>query len=104
MLFTDSHSTWIVAILPFLSFQISCLSASAALSDRSKYKRYFQLLNSYDTLAYAYFGVIKEYGWKHVELIVQDENLFTEVSQTHWGIEIFVFLLTTCILASRSKF
>ena len=64
----------------FLSSQISCHSSSAALSDRTRYKRHFQLLNSHDTLAYAYFGVIKEYGWKHVELIVQDENLFTEVS------------------------
>ena len=68
-----------VTCLPTL--QISCLSASAALNDRTKYKRHFQLLNSYDTLAYAYYGVIKEYGWTHVELIVQDENLFTEVHE-----------------------
>ena len=70
-----------------LSLQISCLSASAALNDRTRYKRYFQLLPSYDTLAHIYFGVIKEYGWKHVELIVQDENLFTVVNQIHRDIE-----------------
>ena len=67
----------------FQSFpiQISCLSASAALSDRDKFKYYFQLLNSYDTQAYASYGVIKEYGWKYVSMIVQDENLFTNVGK-----------------------
>ena len=59
--------------------QLSCVSSSPDLTDRNRFRNYFQLLNSEVTLAYAYFAMIKEYGWGHVSLIVQDENLFTEV-------------------------
>ena len=30
-------------------------------------------------IAYAYVGVFEYYGWKKVTLIVQEENIFTEV-------------------------
>ena len=30
-------------------------------------------------ITYGYVGVFRQYGWKKVTLIVQEENLFTEV-------------------------
>lgn len=59
--------------------QLSCVSSSSALRDRSRFEKYFQLITSDDTLALAYYGVISEYGWRYVSFIVQDENLFTVV-------------------------
>jgi len=64
--------------VPFL--QISCVSSSTALRNRQKYPFYFQLLSAEDMLAFAYYGVIREYGWRQLVLIVQNENLFTVVS------------------------
>jgi hypothetical protein len=31
-------------------------------------------------IAHGYAGVFQLYGWRHVALIVQEENLFTEVN------------------------
>ena len=60
--------------------QISCVSSSPALENRSRFKRYFQLLSSEATLALAYYAIIKEYEWRRVSFIVQDESVFTVVS------------------------
>ena len=60
--------------------QISCVSSSTALRNRLRYPFYFQLLSTEETLAFAYYGAIKEYGWRKLALIVQNENLFTVVS------------------------
>ena len=62
----------------FLS-QISCVSSSTELADRVRFRYYFQLLSTEVSLAPAYFGVIRQYGWRRVGLIVQNENLFTVV-------------------------
>ena len=59
--------------------QISCVSSSTELANRVRFRYYFQMLASDADLAPAYFGVIRQYGWKRVELIVQNENLFTVV-------------------------
>jgi hypothetical protein len=67
----------VTAINTFM--QISCVSSSSALSDRLRYPRYFQLLTSEETMALGYYGVIREYGWRRVAFIVQDEGLFTVV-------------------------
>ena len=72
-------------VLPFtvmlsLYLQISCVSSSTELRNRVRFPQYFQLLSTEETLAFAYFGVIQEYGWSKVVLLVQDENLFTVVS------------------------
>ena len=60
--------------------QLSCASTSPVLSDRSRFRRYFQLLPSMVDIANGYVGVFQLYGWRHITLIVQEENLFTEVS------------------------
>lgn len=37
-----------------------------------------------DSLALAYYGGIKEYEWRHVSIIVQNENIFTMVRLYAW--------------------
>ena len=66
-------------IITFTVLQISCVSSSTALRDRVRFPSYFQLLSTEETLAFAYYGVIKEFRWRRVALIVQNENLFTVV-------------------------
>ena len=63
-----------------ISLQVSCQSASSELADRSRFRYYFQMLATERVLAYGYFGVIREFGWKRVVILEQDENLFTVVS------------------------
>ena len=53
------------------------------LRNRVRYPFYFQLLSTAEMQAFAYYGVITEYGWRRLALIVQNENLFTVVSG--WG-------------------
>jgi hypothetical protein len=49
-----------------------------------RFPSYFQLLSTEETLAFAFYGVIKEYEWRRVALLVQNENLFTVVSCYFW--------------------
>lgn len=60
--------------------QISCSSASTELIDRSRFRRYFQLLQTMVDIADIYEGLINHYGWEYVSLVVQNENLYTVVS------------------------
>ena len=62
--------------------QMSCVSSSPLLSDRVRFPRYFQLLSSAKRIAFGYFNIIKEYRWRRVAIIVQDENVFRVVSYT----------------------
>ena len=59
--------------------QISCVTSTPALSDRERFPNYFQFLPSNTEFATLYFGIIKEFNWRHVGILVQDENLFTAV-------------------------
>ena len=60
--------------------QISCVSSSAELVDRQRFRYYFQMLATEADLAIGFFGVIKQFGWRKVAFIEQNENLFTVVS------------------------
>ena len=60
--------------------QLSCVSSSAALANRVKYPNYFQLLAADAGLANGFLAIIKQFGWRRVALIVQEENLLTVVS------------------------
>ena len=71
--------TYITIMISFY-VQLSCASTSPVLSDRSRFRRYFQLQPSMVDIANGYIGVFRLYGWRHVTLIVQEENLFTEVN------------------------
>ena len=44
-----------------------------------RFRYYFQLLPTSASVAPSYFGIIREYGWRRVGLIVQNENVFTVV-------------------------
>ena len=59
--------------------QISCVTATPVLSDRKRFPKYFQFLPSMVDFAPAYFGIIKEFNWRHVVILLQDENLYTLV-------------------------
>ena len=73
------------SLLPFhsISMQISCLASSTELVDRVRFRYYFQLLPTAASIAPAFFGVIRHYGWRRVGLIVQNENIFTVVWGSH---------------------
>lgn len=60
--------------------QISCSTASTELIDRTRFRRYFQLLQTMVDIAHIYEGLINHYEWKYVSLVVQNENLYTVVS------------------------
>ena len=63
--------------------QVACGTGSPVLNDRVRFPRYFQLSSSELRMAMGFYGIIKEYGWRRVALIVQDENDFTMVSSGH---------------------
>ena len=64
----------------FYIIQLSCVSSSAALANRVQYPNYFQLLAPDANLADGFLAIIKQFGWRKVALIVQEENLLTVVS------------------------
>ena len=49
------------------------------LNNRVRYPRYFQLLSTVKRIAFGFYGLIKEYKWRRVAIIVQDENILVEV-------------------------
>ena len=67
--------------------QISCVTATPVLSDRERFPNYFQFLPSMVDFAPAYIGIIKEFNWRHVVVLLQDENLYTLV---------IVIIIMTC--------
>ena len=60
--------------------QVSCVSSSVALANRVQYPSYFQVLSPDANLADGFLAIIKQFGWRKVALIVQDENLLTVVN------------------------
>ena len=66
--------------LAIIKMQISCASSSNVLSDRVRFPYYFQLLPSEVNLAHVFYSIIKEYGWRRVALIVQNEHGYRAVS------------------------
>ena len=75
-----------------LPIQFSCASSSPELSDREKFRYYFQMLATEADLAIGFFGVIKQFRWRRVAIIEQNENLFTVVSYL-----LVMILLMYCI-------
>ena len=59
--------------------QISCVSSSHELSNRVKFPLYFQVLASEAIIAGGFYGIVREFGWRKVAIITQNENLFTVV-------------------------
>ena len=59
--------------------QFSCAASSDKLSDRVRFPYYFQLLPSEVNLARVFYSIIKEYGWRRVAFIVQNEHRYLTV-------------------------
>ena len=64
------------------------------LSKRVRFPYYFQLLPSEVHLANVFYSIIKEYGWRRVALIVQNEQRYKQVSRLAYNIDI---LLLYCL-------
>ena len=74
---TSLHLHFLPLFLPCV--QIPCVTSSTELVNRVRFRYYFQMRPTDAELAPAYFSVIRQYGWRRVGLIVQNENLFTVV-------------------------
>ena len=70
-----------------LPIQFSCISSSAELADRQRFRYYFQMLAMEGEIAGGFFAVIKHFRWRKVAFIEQEENLFTVVSSCGGGIK-----------------
>ena len=64
-----------------LTLQISCASSSSELADRTKFRAYFQMLPTEIDLAAGYAAIARQYGWRHMTIVQQQENLFSRVSR-----------------------
>ncbi len=62
-----------------LVLQVSYISSSIELSDRSRFPNLFRTYPSDADFAPAIVTLIQEYGWRRIAFITQDESLFTEV-------------------------
>ena len=67
-------------LFPNFHLQVSCASSSAELSNRTRFRNYFQLLPTDADLAYGFFGIITRFKWNRVAIILQEERLFQVVS------------------------
>ena len=59
---------------------------------------HFQLYPSENNLALALVAVVKEYGWRQLSILTQNEQPFIQVSGVH-----VVYITTYCICASSIK-
>ena len=50
------------------------------LSNRTRFRNYFQLLPTDADLAFGFFGIITRFKWKRVAILLQEERLFEVVS------------------------
>ena len=80
-LYSNEHHEQICALLgnKFI-LQISCVSSSEELSNRTRFRNYFQLLPTDSDLANGFFGIITRFKWNRVAIILQEERLFEVAS------------------------
>ena len=64
-------------VFRIIIIQISYASTLAALSDRTRYKRYFR--NNLPIAAPALHSTLDHFKWTRIALLTQDESLFTVV-------------------------
>ena len=81
MEYNYSHAMMVVRCLTCI-LQMSYVSSSPALSDRSRFLSFWRTFPSDDSVTAAVLAVVKEYGWKQLKIITQEETLFTEVSNS----------------------
>ena len=59
--------------------QISYASGLAALSDRTRFRRYFRNTPAFDIIFPALHSTMDYFDWQRLALITQDESIFTVV-------------------------
>ena len=70
-----SYSTGILCT----SLQISYASSSPSLSDRHTYPGFWRTYPSEDNSSPALLAVVKQYGWRQLKILTQEESLFLQV-------------------------
>ena len=63
------------------SLQISPTSAASALSDRSRFKKYFRTDPTFENFAPAVLSLLEHYNWSRIVFLTQNENLFNNVGE-----------------------
>lgn len=58
---------------------MSFAAASAALSDRNRFKNYFRTTPSFNNYAPAILALLNAFEWKRIAFITQSETLFLNV-------------------------
>ena len=69
-----------------LNLQLSCVSSSAVLSNRTRFRNYFQLLTTDADLAYGFFSIVMKYNWRRVAILLQEDNLFRVVCRSRFAL------------------
>ena len=59
--------------------QIACASSSSKLADRTRFRAYFQMVPTEVDLTAGFAAIARQYGWRHMSIIQQQENLFSTV-------------------------
>ena len=65
----------------FLLPQLSYASSTGSLSDRTRFPNLWRTYPSEDNIAKAVIALVKQYNWKQLKIITEDESLFTSVRQ-----------------------
>ena len=65
-----------------LIFQLSYSSASPALSDKTKYKRFFRVFPPESSFNPAKFALLKEFNWERVGTLHEAQEIFSLVMST----------------------
>ena len=85
--------------------QVSCATSTPVLSDRERFPNYFQFLPSFAEFAQTYLGIIREFSWSHVVILLQNENIYTMVYifTLLYTCNQWLILLADCVLSSACK-
>ncbi len=76
------------------SSQVACQSASDALANRKRFRFYFQILETANVAAYGFFAIIREFGWRRVIILEQNESIFTRVSDETRAFRFYLLCLS----------
>ena len=63
-----------------ITIQIAYAAAAYELTNRKKYRDFFRVLASFEFIGASLAAVVREFGWRQMAIITQNENLFNGVS------------------------
>ena len=65
----------------FFPIQISVAAAASELTHRERYRSFFRTLPSFEFYADPIAAILREFGWKQMAIITQNEALFNGVRE-----------------------